>query len=56
MFSKIDSDRNTKEAPVMEPQRQFYFMDIAKEYIRQLAEEKGRQLTFHVTTFGCPTV
>ena len=53
MFSKTDSDRNTKEAPVMEPQRQFYFMDIAKEYIRQLAEEKGRQLTFHVTTFGC---
>ena len=28
-------------------------MDIAKEYVRQLAEEKGAPLTFHVSTFGC---
>ena len=53
MFSIMESDKNTREVPVMEPQRQFYFMDIAKEYIRQLAEKKGKPLTFHVTTFGC---
>ena len=39
--------------PTEEPARQYYFMDIAKEYVAQLAERKGSPLTFHVTTFGC---
>ena len=39
--------------PEMEPQRQFYYMEVAKEYVRQLEEKKGRKLTFHVSTFGC---
>ncbi len=39
--------------PQEEPARQYYFMDIAKEYVRQLSEQKGSPLTFHVTTFGC---
>ncbi|MBR2401279.1 MAG: tRNA (N6-isopentenyl adenosine(37)-C2)-methylthiotransferase MiaB [Lachnospiraceae bacterium] len=39
--------------PAEEPARQYYFMDIAKEYVAQLATEKGAPLTFHVTTFGC---
>ncbi len=43
----------TTEIPVMEPQRQFYYMDIAKEYVKKLSEKKGRPLTFCVTTFGC---
>lgn len=42
-----------KQIPTDEPARQYYFMDIAKEYVRQLAEEKGAPLTFHVSTFGC---
>lgn len=42
-----------KQIPVSEPERQFYFMDIAKDYIRQLSEQKGAPMTFHVTTFGC---
>ena len=42
-----------KQIPTEEPARQYYFMDIAKEYVRQLAEEKGAPLTFHVSTFGC---
>lgn len=46
----------TTEIPVMEPQRQFYYMDIAKEYVKKLSEKKGRPLTFCVTTFGCPMV
>ena len=41
------------EIPVMEPQRQFYFMDIAKQYVARLEEKKGRKLTFCVNTFGC---
>lgn len=40
-------------APETEPQRQFYYMDIAKQYVHQLEEKKGRKLTFHVSTFGC---
>lgn len=44
------------DIPVMEPQRQFYFMELAKQYVAKLSEEKGRPLTFCVNTFGCPTV
>lgn len=42
-----------KQIPETEPERQYYFMDIAKAYVAQLAEKKGAPLTFHVTTFGC---
>lgn len=42
-----------KQIPETEPERQYYFMDIAKEYVGQLSEVKGSPLTFHVTTFGC---
>lgn len=28
------------QIPATEPERQYYFMDIAKEYLRQLSEEK----------------
>ena len=42
-----------KSIPTEEPERQYYFMDIAKNYVAQLAEKKGAPLTFHVTTFGC---
>ena len=48
------ADKN--QIPATEPERQYYFMDIAKEYLRQLSEEKGNPLTFHVSTFGCPIV
>ena len=42
-----------KQIPEQEPERQYYFMDIAKEYIRQLSEAKGSPMTFHVSTYGC---
>ncbi len=42
-----------RRIPESEPERQYYFMDIAKEYVRQLAEQKGAPLTFYVKTFGC---
>ena len=41
------------EAPVMEPQRQFYFMDLAKKLVEERSKKAGRPLTFHVETFGC---
>lgn len=42
-----------KEAPVLEPERQYYFIEKAKILIKQLSEKAGRPLTFCVTTFGC---
>ena len=42
-----------KNVPQEEPARQYYFMDIAKDYVAQLAAQKGSPMTFHVSTFGC---
>ena len=52
-MSEISKVVTSEEIPVMEPQRQFYYMAVAKQYISQLAKKKGRPLTFCVTTFGC---
>ncbi len=41
------------QIPETEPQRQFYYMNLAKELLSKKEEELGRNLTFHVTTFGC---
>ena len=41
------------QIPETEPQRQFYYMNLAKELLSKKEEELGRKLTFHVTTFGC---
>lgn len=49
-FSNIDI---TGEAPITEPQRQYYFMAKAKKYVEEKAKEVGHPLTFCVTTFGC---
>lgn len=52
-FTTIDL---TQEAPVDEPERQYYFIAKARTYIQALSKELGRPLTFCVTTFGCPIV
>ena len=41
------------QIPETEPQRQFYYMNLAKELLSKKEKELGRKLTFHVTTFGC---
>ena len=43
----------TVEAPVNEPERQYYFIKKARDYVKRTSEEIGRPLTFCVTTFGC---
>ena len=43
----------TKEAPVNEPERQYYFIKKARDYVKSASREAGRPLTFCVTTFGC---
>lgn len=49
------SDTAGKEGriPQGEPQRQYYFMERAKERLEQMCAEAGRRLTFCVVTFGC---
>ena len=43
----------SNEIPVTEPERQYYYIEKAKVYVKKLSEELGRPLTFCVTTFGC---
>lgn len=52
---KIDFDQIdlTKEAPVAEPERQYYFIAKCRELIQQKSQELGRDLMCNVTTFGC---
>ena len=42
-----------KNAPLTEPERQYYFMDICSNYVKKLKEELGHKPTCCVTTFGC---
>lgn len=41
------------EAPIKEPERQYYFMEKLKEWVKQKSDELGRPLTFITQTFGC---
>ncbi len=49
----IDSMDITKEAPTTDPERQYYYIKKAREYVKEAYIEAGRPLTFCVTTFGC---
>ena len=39
--------------PTTEPERQYYYIEKAKEYVQAASQKAGRDLTFCVTTFGC---
>ena len=43
----------SKQAPIKEPERQYYFMAKVKQELSLLEEKLGRKPTCHVTTFGC---
>ncbi len=49
----IDDMDLSKEAPTSEPERQYYYIKKAREYVSRVSTEIGRPLTFCVTTFGC---
>ena len=53
MEKYIDEMDLTLEAPVEEPERQYYFIKKARKYVQDKIQEIGRPLTFCVTTFGC---
>lgn len=42
------------QAPEFEPNRQFYFMAKARDYVKRKSAELGRPMTFFTQTFGCP--
>ncbi len=43
----------TPQIPQEEPARQYYYMDLAKQLVKERSEKLGRPLTCCVTTFGC---
>lgn len=53
MNINIDNIDLTVEAPVTEPQRQYYYMAKCRDYISNKAKELGRPLKACVNTFGC---
>lgn len=55
MYKEIDFDRIdlTQEAPVKEPDRQYYFIAKARELVKAKSGEAGRPLRFCTQTFGC---
>jgi len=51
--NRMDTIKNKPQIPTMEPARQFYFMDLLREYNEKKCGELGRNLTYHIETFGC---
>lgn len=49
----IDAMDLTQEAPIEEPQRQYWFMKKARQLVKEQSEKLGRPLTANITTFGC---
>ena len=52
----IENVKLVENAPLEEPDRQYYFMEKAKEYVAKLSEELGRPLVAVIQTFGCQMV
>ncbi len=50
---QTDLNKNLKEAPLTEPERQYYYIEKARECVQEEAAALGRPLTYCVTTFGC---
>lgn len=53
MENIIDAMDLCQEAPVEEPQRQYWFMKKARQLVKEQSEKLGRPLTANITTFGC---
>ena len=49
-FDNIDLTQNPSQE---EPDRQYYYIAKARQYVQEKSRKKGRPLTFCVNTFGC---
>ncbi len=50
---RTDNDMIAKNAPVTEPERQFYYSSLCRDIVEALSARKGRPLKACVKTFGC---
>ncbi|MCR5509029.1 MAG: tRNA (N6-isopentenyl adenosine(37)-C2)-methylthiotransferase MiaB [Lachnospiraceae bacterium] len=46
-------DQTNRIPPATEPERQYYYIDLASGLLKERAGRLNHSLTFHVTTFGC---
>ena len=55
MYENIDFDNIdlTQNPPQEEPDRQYYYIAKARQYVQEKSRKKERPLTFCVNTFGC---
>ena len=55
MYENIafDNLELTQNPPQEEPDRQYYYIAKARQYVQEKSRKKGRPLTFCVNTFGC---
>lgn len=55
MYHEIEFDQIdlAREAPLQEPQRQYYYVAKAREILAQRRTDAGRRLTACIKTFGC---
>lgn len=55
MYENIDFDNIdlTQNPPQEEPDRQYYYIAKARQYVQEKSRKKGQPLTFCVNTFGC---
>lgn len=55
MYENIDFDNIdlSQNPPQEEPERQYYYIAKARQYVQEKSRKKGRPLTFCVNTFGC---
>ncbi len=49
----IEENEVFKKAPESEPERQYYFIEVARKIVKKQSEKLGRPLTACTTTFGC---
>ncbi|MCR5201986.1 MAG: tRNA (N6-isopentenyl adenosine(37)-C2)-methylthiotransferase MiaB [Lachnospiraceae bacterium] len=53
ILNEIKKYTSVQDAPLNEPERQYFFMAKLKEVVDKRSEEKGKRLTACVVTFGC---
>lgn len=49
----IEENEVFMQAPESEPERQYYFIEVARKIVKKQSEKLGRPLTACTTTFGC---
>ena len=53
LMDKEEYKKMTDQAPVSEPERQYYFIETAKKLVKKQSEKLGRPLIYCCVTFGC---